>query len=223
MKVLAFSGGCFSGKTSAIEALKRLLISQGVEVHLGNELVRNNARAVDIDKIRSNADKYLQFELEVINAKIEYEQSLQKRFSDNCVILLDRALTDSLMYYTLYIDVNKLSNVSLDIYREFREKLSNAIYYSFANIYTHVIEFSPLNATCYKAEDIKFRPLQVDTLKYIEHDIVQELNESYNAKVKRLNAEAQLKYIRTKINIANGIDYWLAKFLYNNKDLNFLP
>lgn len=224
MKVLAFSGGCFSGKTSAIEAFKHLLIGQGVEVHTGNELVRNNAKAVDIDKIRSNADKYLQFELDIINAKIEYEQSLQKRFSDNCIILLDRALTDSLMYYTLYINVNKLSDTSLDIYREFREKLSDAIYYSFANIYTHVIEFLPLDAPCYKAEDIEFRPSRVDTLKYVEHDVVQELNESYTDRVRRgTHNVSQLKYIRTKINITNGINSWLAKFLYNNKDLNFLP
>ena len=223
MKVLAFSGGCFSGKTSAINALKRLLSDQGIEVHTGDELVRKNVNAMDIDMIRGNANKYFQFELNVIKAKIEYEQSLHKKYSDNCVILLDRALTDSLMYYTLYVDVNKLSDINLDIYKEFREKLSDATYFSFANIYTHIIEFSPLDTLCYKAEDIKFRPTRIDTLKYVEHEFVQELNESYIGRVRRSTYNtSQLKYIRTKINVENGVNAWLAKFLYNNKDLNFL-
>ena len=150
---------------------------------------------------------------------------MHKKYSDDCIILLDRALTDSLMYYTLYVDVNKLSDINLDIYKEFREKLSNAIHFSFTNIYTHIIEFSPLNALCYKAEDIKFRPTRIDTLKYIEHNTVQELNEAYYSRVQHSTYNTtKLKYIRTGINInnSNGINAWLSKFLYNNEDLKTL-
>lgn len=221
MKVLAFSGGCFSGKTTAINALKQWFTVNGVEVHTGDELVRKNAKAVFIDCLRKDSNKYLQFELDVINAKIDYEKSLRERFSDNSVILLDRALTDSLMYYMLYVNVNELNDVNLDIYIEFRNKLSEAIYNSFANTYTHLIEFSPLESTCYKQKDIEFRPIRIDTLKYIEYNTVQELNEAYYSRVQRGTYNTtKLKYIRTRINNSNGINAWLSNFLYNNKDLN---
>lgn len=221
MKVLAFSGGCFSGKTTAINALKHWFTIHGIEAHTGDELVRKSAKAVFIDGLRKDPNKYLQFELDVINAKIDYEKSLRERFSDNSIILLDRALTDSLMYYMLYINVNELNDVNLDIYIEFRNKLSEAIYNSFANIYTHLIEFSPLESTCYKQKDIEFRPIRVDTLKYIEHNTVQELNEAYYNRVQRSTHNVtQLKYIRTRINNNNGINAWLSNFLYNNEDLN---
>ena len=145
---------------------------------------------------------------------------MRERFSDNSIILLDRALTDSLMYYMLYINVNELNDVNLDIYIEFRNKLSEAIYNSFANIYTHLIEFSPLKSTCYKQKDIEFRPIRVNTLKYIEHNTVQELNEAYYSRVQRGTYNTtQLKYIRTRINNSNGINAWLSNFLYNNEDL----
>lgn len=217
MKVVAFSGGCFSGKTTAINALADMLMHQGVEVHRGAELVRNNAQAVDIDEMRADPNQYLKFELDIINAKIQYEQSLKDKFSDDCVILLDRALTDSLMYFSLYTDINKLKDSCLDQYQQFRSYLSDAIQYSFKNIYTHLFEFMPLNATCYKESDIMYRPKRVDTLKYIEYETVKELNECY------YNRTKACKYVRTQIDASLGIEHWLAKFLYYNPDIRLVP
>lgn len=223
MKVLAFSGGCFSGKTTAMTAIADLLRSHNVKVIVGNELARQRKEAVFIDALRNNQDNYFKFECDIINKKIVFEQQLQKRYSEDVVVLLDRALTDSLMYFNMYINPDKLNDVNLDAYLDFKNTIAESAFNSFSDLYTHVIEFLPIDALCYKQEDIVYRPNRVDALKHIEYNAIRDLNENMYRRVERTRLVNRLKYIRTKIDVKNGgIEQWLNTFINNNPDIILL-
>ena len=223
MKVLAFSGGCFSGKTTAITAIADLLRSHNMKVIVGNELARQRKEAISIDTLRNNQDEYFKFECDIISKKIAFEQQLQKYYSEDVVVLLDRALTDSLMYFNMYINPDKLDDVNLDTYLDFKNTIANSAFKSFSDLYTHIIEFSPINALCYKQEDMVYRPNRIDTLKHIEYNAIKDLNENMFRRVERTRLVNRLKYIRTKIDVINGgIERWSNTFINNNPDIILL-
>ena len=103
--VIAFSGGCFSGKTSTIEALEKILISKNIKVIKLNELMRNFTKNLSIDTLRTKfPNRYFKIEKQVISNKISDEEKAKKFYKDDtCVMLIDRALTVSLFYYVNYV------------------------------------------------------------------------------------------------------------------------
>lgn len=169
--VIAFSGGCFSGKTTTMEKLKESLEKRGYKVAMLSELVREH-KIESIDKLRQDPSAYLKFQQDVILEKIDAELNCTKLDAD--VVLVDRAITDSLFYLMFYVDKSRLSFDDIALFYGLQNRIRMHMKQAFEQIYNLVIEFSPINAVC---DDKVFRPKQIGALKYIEYDIISMLND----------------------------------------------
>lgn len=171
--VIAFSGGCFSGKTTAMEKLKETLEARGHKVIMLSELVREH-KIESIDKLRENPSEYLAFQNSIISSKISAEVHLLSRgCSDIDIVLVDRAITDSLFYLLFYVDKKDLTERDLNVYWYLLSRVQSHVEYAFKHIYDAVIEFAPINKLC---DDTVFRPQKIDVLKYIESINISMLN-----------------------------------------------
>jgi hypothetical protein len=195
MLTVAFSGGCFSGKTSTIE-----YIASNLDFCIiSNEVIRSKNNFISIEHIRQSPNEYVLFQDEVIRKKIETDIFKQKQDKRSSVLLIDRALTDSYMYLTNYVDLSKLTTASLKIYNELLIYLTYNINHF---EYDLVIQFYPIKAIC---EDDIYRPNNIDFLKYIEYNHLDFLNTrmyksklvKYDLNVQRL--EGILDLIESKI------------------------
>lgn len=173
---IAFSGGCFSGKTSTMEALKSILEKEGYKVAIINEAMRETEVAksgMSIDAIRQDANLYFKLQKEIIQKKIDQEF---KAFNGepNTIYLFDRALTDSLFYYEFYVDKSKLDNK--EEYFKFHKYLLDKVS-STLNQVDLLIEFRPLE-NC-NINDDKMRPAYLEEVSYSEFNCIRRLNYSY--------------------------------------------
>lgn len=169
--VIAFSGGCFSGKTTTMEKLKESLEKRGHKVAMLSELVREH-KIESIDKLRRDPSAYLKFQQDIILEKIDAELNCTKLDVD--VVLVDRAITDSLFYLMFYVDKSRLSFDDIALFYGLQNRTRMHMKQAFEQIYNLVIEFSPINAVC---DDKVFRPKRIGALKYIEYDIISMLND----------------------------------------------
>lgn len=185
--VIAFSGGCFSGKTTTMEKLKESLERRGRKVAMLSELVREH-KIESIDKLRQDPSTYLKFQQDIILEKIDAELNCTKLDVD--VVLVDRAITDSLFYLLFYVDKSKLSFDDIALFYGLQNRIRMHMKQAFEQIYNLVIEFSPINAVC---DDKVFRPKQIGALKYIEYDIISMLNDY-------ANSSTLGKYVRWDLN-----------------------
>lgn len=185
--VIAFSGGCFSGKTTTMEKLKESLERRGRKVAMLSELVREH-KIESIDKLRQDPSAYLKFQQDIILEKIDAELNCTKLDVD--VVLVDRAITDSLFYLMFYVDKSKLSFDDIALFYGLQNRIRMHMKQAFKQIYDLVIEFSPINAVC---DDKVFRPKQIGALKYIEYDIISMLNDY-------ANSSTLGKYVRWDLN-----------------------
>lgn len=190
--VIAFSGGCFSGKTSTIEALEKILISKNIKVIKLNELMRNFTKNLSIDTLRTKfPNMYFKIEKQVISNKISDEEKAKKFYKDDtCVILIDRALTDSLFYYENYVRPIELASYKdKEEYYKFRSYLIDKIKEHFAKIYDLLVEFKPLDAQNNK--DNINRPDDAALSNRYEYECIKRLNFYYsiNTGIKSMEAD----------------------------------
>lgn len=186
-KVIAFSGGCFSGKTTTMNDVKTYLEDAGYKVVVLGELIRT-ATNKPIDAIRKDPTAYLRLQENIIRSKIEQENKALEDDSST-VYLVDRAITDSLFYLQNYVDKSSLSDEDMAAYCKLhKEVIMHIDILSKANNFI-VIEFSPLIG---KSDDI-FRPKHIEYSKEYEHDAISILNNqfTYNHLIKvNLNKRA---------------------------------
>ena len=179
-KVIAFSGGCFSGKTTAAFVVKSYLENAGYKVVVLDELIRT-ATDKPIDEIRKNPAEYLKLQETIIRGKIEQEI---KAFADtsDVVYLADRAITDSLFYLQNYVDKSSLSFNEMKVFCKLhKDTIQHARRaFGYPNDYSGyfaVVEFKPLVG---ENTDL-FRPMHIDYSKEFEHDAIHILNLSFDA------------------------------------------
>ena len=173
---IAFSGGCFSGKTSTMEALKFILEKEGYKVVIVSEAMRETEVAksgMSIDAIRQDANLYFKLQKEIIQKKVKEEIEALSGES-NAIYLFDRALTDSLFYYEFYVDKSKLDNKYE--YFKFHKWLLREVHTSLANL-DLLIEFKPLK-NC-DVNDDKMRPAYLEEASYSEYECIHRLNYTY--------------------------------------------
>lgn len=176
---IAFSGGCFSGKTSTMEALKSILEKEGYKVVIISEAMRETEIAksgMSIDAIRQDANSYFKLQKEIIQKKVKEEI---EAFSGepNTIYLFDRALTDSLFYYEFYVDKSKLDNRYE--YFKLHKWLLREVHTSLINL-DLLIEFKPLK-NC-NVNDDKMRPAYLGEASYSEYTCIHRLNYTYRRK-----------------------------------------
>ena len=176
---IVFTGGCHSGKTTSIQIIKDILESKGKNVYIFSEIIRNHNIGT-IDEIRSDANKYMNLQNEIINEKIDMELSLLNGYEDeinrlNSVVLVDRAITDSLFYLTFYTNKNGFNKDSqnnfINTYNRIISHLNNI-----KDIYNYILEFKPLQNI---KENDSFRPKELDKMKDIEYNMIHIYNNYY--------------------------------------------
>lgn len=179
---IAFSGGCFSGKTSTMEALKSILEKEGYNVVIISEAMRETEAAksgMSIDAIRQDANLYFKLQKEIIQKKINQEFEAFNGKPDT-IYLFDRAITDSLFYYEFYVDKVKLDNK--EEYFKFHKYLLDKVS-STLNQVDLLIEFKPLNNRDINAD--KMRPAYLSSASYSEFACIFILNNNYRRKLDR--------------------------------------
>ena len=179
---IAFSGGCFSGKTSTMEALKSILEKEGYNVVIISEAMRETEAAksgMSIDAIRQDANLYFKLQKEIIQKKINQEFEAFNGKPDT-IYLFDRAITDSLFYYEFYVDKGKLDNK--EEYFKFHKYLLDKVS-STLNQVDLLIEFKPLNNRDINAD--KMRPAYLSSASYSEFACIFILNNNYRRKLDR--------------------------------------
>lgn len=179
---IAFSGGCFSGKTSTMEALKFILEKEGYNVVIISEAMRETEAAksgMSIDAIRQDANLYFKLQKEIIQKKINQEFEAFNGKPDT-IYLFDRAITDSLFYYEFYVDKGKLDNK--EEYFKFHKYLLDKVS-STLNQVDLLIEFKPLNNRDINAD--KMRPAYLSSASYSEFACIFILNNNYRRKLDR--------------------------------------
>lgn len=179
---IAFSGGCFSGKTSTMEALKFILEKEGYNVVMISEAMRETEAAksgMSIDAIRQDANLYFKLQKEIIQKKINQEFEAFNG-EPNTIYLFDRAITDSLFYYEFYVDKGKLDNK--EEYFKFHKYLLDKVS-STLNQVDLLIEFKPLNNRDINAD--KMRPAHLSSASHSEFACISILNNNYRRKLDR--------------------------------------
>ena len=111
---IAFSGCSNAGKTTSINNVKDYF---GDDAVILDEVIRRK-KDFNIDEIRADANAYVDFQIEVISKKIEEEKNAIKKHEAK-IILIDRSLVDSMMYFLFYIDKSKLDSKHLQKYFDF--------------------------------------------------------------------------------------------------------
>lgn len=174
MRVVTFSGGCVSGKTTMMNAVRENLASKGIKCVFMDEIMREK-KINSIDDIRSAPGKYLSLQEDIIMEKVNLERMIKfsTKSIDADVVLIDRALSDSLFYLLFYTDKSKLTTAELQRFEALYAYVNDHAKYMFERIYDLVIFFKPLSNV--KVDD-KFRPKNIDILKYTESRMIEMLN-----------------------------------------------
>lgn len=203
--IVAFSGGCFSGKTTTINKVAEKLRQLGYTVYILNENIRDKnvfRKAGNIDNIRQDPNSYLLLQNEIIREKIENENEiLDAKYTTKTIILVDRALTDSLFYLSCYVDKANLTLENKKIFRHLFSFIYMILLLS--KRYDKVLEFRPI-----KIENIdKYRPKDLEQLHFFEYEMIHCLNNNFFDKSiveKNINAKQESCIDNLVNNITSG-------------------
>jgi hypothetical protein len=97
----------------------------------------------NIDIIRKHPEKYLELQWKIIQAKIDAEKDINKKYKKK-VILVDRSLIDSYFYYTFYVDKAHLSNEFTIKYNDYLTYLFDTMNDHVNNLYTYTFFCKPI-------------------------------------------------------------------------------
>lgn len=176
-KLIAFSGGCHSGKTTSMGKLKKYLEKAGYSVVVLDELVRT-ATNIPIDELRKDPSSYLEFQDVVIRAKMRQENAALE-VGNEIVVLADRAITDSLFYLQNYVDKSKLTDDEMILFCGLHNDIVNHATKMFETGYSIVLEFVPLHGI----NKDPYRPKHIDFSKQYEYEAIHLLNKSFSDSV----------------------------------------
>ena len=169
--LLAFSGACNSGKTTSIKLVAEALQKSKCNVKIVHELIRTYTTE-PIDEVRKDANKYLDLQIKIISEKIKQEAYTFEDKS-NTVYLIDRALTDSLVYFENYIDKGQLDSEHTKKFYDFHKYVDTLL--KTRKRYNRIFCFSPLPIT---AKD-KYRQDSLYLSQHYEHSCIERLNTLY--------------------------------------------
>lgn len=202
-KIIAFSGSCFSGKTTAMKAFKQHFEKKGYSVIVLNELIREVTNK-PIDELRKDANEYFEVQRHIISEKIKQEKVAAT--SKDTIVLVDRAITDSLYYFEKYINANDLSQRNILEYIEMQVEIIRHIREAFSSIYSLVIEFSPISLPSKNSD--AYRPKNIDFIKHIEYIGISRLNSIYS-----INTFNKMLYFDGNVNTTDELIQTVSKKL----------
>lgn len=192
-KLILFSGGCNSGKTTTLKAVASKLQSLGYKVNILDEIIRKETDK-PIDELRKDAKAYLALQDKIIRAKIEQEKAAIEDNRTDDIYLADRAVTDSLFYLESYVDKSRLDEEGLKLFCKLHSSVHEYLKHYFWR-YSLVVEFQPVAV---RELDL-FRPAHVDMMKNYECVGIARLNYCYSNGYKKQNfMAADLNYMKTE-------------------------
>ena len=182
--IIAFSSCSYSGKSTTIDKIKKIL---GDRCFIVGELIREVLRKEgieSIDEVRKDTNKYFDLQVKIIHTKINQESAYKAICTSNEIVLIDRSLADSYYYFKTYINFEKLTESKQAAYKEFEEYFLEKAKIHYQTIYDKIIIFSPID--CSKNND-KMRPADLVEKQIKEYNSILELNYnfSYMANVRR--------------------------------------
>lgn len=190
-KLILFSGGCNSGKTTTLKAVASKLQSLGYDVNILDELIRKETDK-PIDELRKDANAYLKLQDKIIRAKIEQEKAAIENNRTDDIYLADRAVTDSLFYLENYVDKSQLDEEGLKLFCRLHNSVHEYLKRYFWR-YFLVVEFQPVAVREYDL----FRPVCIDMMKDYEAIGIERLNWYYSNGYKKQNfMVADLNYTK---------------------------
>lgn len=206
-KLILFSGGCNSGKTTTLKAVAEKLQSLGHKVNILDELIRKETDK-PIDELRKDAKAYLQLQDKIIRAKIEQEKVAIEDNRTDGIYLADRAVTDSLFYLENYVDKSQLDEEGIKLFCKLHNSVHEYLKRYFWR-YSLVVDFQPLAV---REHDL-FRPIHIDMMKDYEAIGIKHLNWYYSNGYKNQNIMSiDLNYIK----IENAVDRIIKKIFSND-------
>ena len=192
-KLILFSGGCNSGKTTTLKAVASKLQSLGYRVNILDEIIRKETDK-PIDELRKDAKAYLALQDKIIRAKIEQEKAAIEDNRTDDIYLADRAVTDSLFYLESYVDKSRLDEEGLKLFCKLHSSVHEYLKHYFWR-YSLVVEFQPVAV---RELDL-FRPVHVDMMKNYECVGIARLNYCYSNGYKKQNfMAADLNHMKTE-------------------------
>lgn len=192
-KLILFSGGCNSGKTTTLKAVASKLQSLGYKVNILDEIIRKETDK-PIDELRKDAKAYLELQDKIIRAKIEQEKAAIEDNRTDDIYLADRAVTDSLFYLESYVDKSRLDEEGLKLFCKLHSSVHEYLKHYFWR-YSLVVEFQPIAV---RELDL-FRPVHVDMMKNYECVGIARLNYCYSNGYKKQNfMAADLNHMKTE-------------------------
>lgn len=173
-KVIAFSGGCHSGKTTTINKIAEALEARGHKVVKLSELMRE-VTDKSIDELRKSPHEYLEVQEQIISAKINQECNA---FNDNSktIYLVDRAITDSLFYLENYVDKSRLNTAEIIRLCNLDFVARQHAVDAFNKGYNMLLQFAPLDIV---DNSDAYRPQELEWLKDYEYQGICTLNEAH--------------------------------------------
>lgn len=180
-KLILFSGGCNSGKTTTLKAVASKLRSLGYKVNILDEIIRKETNK-PIDELRKDAKAYLQLQDKIIRAKIEQEKAAIEDNRTDDIYLADRAVTDSLFYLENYVDKSQLDEEGLKLFCILHNSVHEYLKRYFWR-YSLVVEFQPVAV---RELDL-FRPVHIDMMKNYEGICIARLNYCYSNGYRKQN------------------------------------
>lgn len=181
-KLIVFSGGCHSGKTTTIERLSKTLD----DVIVCKEEIRDHLN-ISISDIRKDPSAYLSLQYKIIWSKFIGE--VKAKYSSHQIALVDRSLIDSLFYLTTYIDLKTLTLFEKICYRLFRLFVQCLILISTLFLYEKIYLFTPLPGCV----DTFFRPKDLDNK--FEFEQIYKLYKFFGIKFTLVSALEDNKYV----------------------------
>lgn len=174
-KVIAFSGGCHSGKTTTINKVAKALEARGNKVVILSELMREVTNK-PIDELRKDPHEYLKVQEQIVSAKINQECAI---FNDNSktIYLVDRAITDSIFYLENYVDKSSLNTAEIIRLCNLNFVARQHALDAFNKGYDMVLQFDPLDVV---DNSDMYRPYEIEHLKEYEYQGIRTLNMAYS-------------------------------------------
>jgi uracil-DNA glycosylase family 4 len=190
--LIAFSGACYSGKTTFMQMIKEKL---GDDCLVLPEIIRE-LNIKSIDEVRKT-DDYFNIQKNIITKKMEMEIEAVKN-NNNKIILTDRSLVDSLYYFMMY--VNNKNN-----FEEFPKLLSSIIEYIKWGIYNKIVVLEPLDV---KDKGDPYRPDNILFIQRPEYEIIKAMICGFTDRnrVSVFNVRNLIKG-QELIHFKNGLDY----------------
>ena len=221
--VIAFSGGCCSGKTTALNAIKDRLEQEGFRVmsFKADTHAYLKERNATIDSIRKVVFDYLRYQEFVCTEQWNFEnQILREFYNDYDVILLDRSLFDCLFYTIYYFnlgDEGLCFGLGLERYYDLQLALYKHLQEAVDRVYDLTLCFEPLKEP--KGEVNTFsRPSNIKILKYIEGLGIRKIVDTYYGDDTRLPLGIMRKVDLNKAHQAEDLYNYIINVVQQNRE-----